>query len=141
MRGSGLPWTQPRIRVLCADDSEDIATLLCRMARREPDIDIVGVAHDTPGMAEAVERLRPDVLVMDLSMPGGDPLGFVRALAVARSGVRVVVFSGYDEEGTRIAVFDSGAWGFVSKHATPGEVFDAIRRVAGGEAHGMPGRA
>lgn len=132
-----------RVRVLCADDSIDMTRLLARLLDGEHDLTCVGVLASADELVAEAVRLRADVVVVDLTMPGLDPLEAVGSLGRVLPGVRVLVFSGYDDPATVDAVFASGAWGIVSKSDPPRAVVEAVRRVARGETcfpGGMDGR-
>ncbi|HLU39049.1 MAG TPA: response regulator transcription factor [Planctomycetota bacterium] len=127
-------------RVLCVDDSMDIAELYRLLIDAEPDMRCVGVVTDPADVVATVARTGANQVLLDLTMPGPvTPLSVIRALAETSPDVRVVAFSGYDDEATQHAALDAGAWGFVSKHAGPSDVLDAIRQVATGNIS-LPGQ-
>ena len=76
----------------------------------------VGVVHDSSRIVEEVERLKPDVVVLDLSMPGKDPLEVLTEVAAAHPDTRTIVYSGYDDMKSIDKAVEAGAWGYVSKH-------------------------
>lgn len=119
------------MRVLCVDDSGDICEMLHVMLAREGGFESVGSMESAEGLAERVEDLGANVVLLDLSMPGPDPLGAVRELKRRGSGCRVVVMSGYDDAETVGRAIAAGADGFVSKSGEPGEMVRVIRAVAG----------
>ena len=120
-------------KVLCVDDSADIAGLCRRFVDAEPDMACAGVLESADALVERVLEARPDVVLLDLTMPGKDPLMAVRELAVAAPWCRVLAFSGYDDEERLMGIVEAGAWGLVSKDSDPARLVQAIRRVAGGE--------
>jgi DNA-binding NarL/FixJ family response regulator len=126
---------EQRVKVLCVDDSHDIVQLYSRMVNGEPDMCCVGTLGQADALADEVERTQADVVVLDLSMPGRDPLEALSDLSRQIDRVRTIVFSGYDDAQTVDAALNAGAWGLVSKHANPMEVIEAIRRVAQGQTH------
>lgn len=129
-------------RVLCVDDSQDLAEMLVRLIGREPDFETVGVRHSADGLAETAKEARADVALLDLTMPGEDPLAVLKEMTAAGATCRVVVFSGYDDDATVAAALDAGAWGFVSKNQEPRAIVAALRTVArGGVAFPETGRA
>lgn len=93
----------------------------------------VGVLDSADALIERVLEARPDVVLLDLTMPGKDPLMAIRELAVAAPWCRVLAFSGYDDDERMMNIAAAGAWGLVSKDADPTRVTKAIRRVAAGE--------
>jgi two-component system response regulator DesR len=120
-------------RVLVVDDSGDIARLMCEAVDLQPDLECVATLSSADDLEEAVREHEPDVVLLDLCMPGRDPLDAARAVAACASSCRVLVFTGYSDPGAAKAVLDAGAWGLVSKLAPRDEVFEALRRVAAGE--------
>lgn len=79
------------IRVLCVDDSDDIARLLERSVSVQPDMTSVGRLHAADDLVTEVARTRPCVVLLDLTMPGKDPLLAVRELAETNAPARVVI--------------------------------------------------
>jgi DNA-binding NarL/FixJ family response regulator len=123
------PHPQPT-RVLCVDDSTDMAELLVVLIRREPDLEAVGILNCADGVVEEVIRSGVDVVVLDLTMPGAPPLQTIRDLAERVPSCRVIAFSGYDDLDTRLAAQRAGAWELVAKNGGPLDIIHAIRRVA-----------
>lgn len=119
--------------VLVVDDSDDIASLYRNLIDQEPDLECVGTLPDADKLVEAVQERRPNLVLLDLSMPGRSPLEVVRELAERCPETRVVFLSGYDDPDTVQAVLDAGAWGLASKHGSPPEVLSVLRRVQRGE--------
>ncbi len=78
--------------------------------------------------------LKPHVAVLDLSMPGADPLAEIKRLSGLIPDVRAIVYSGHADPDLIRAAFDAGAWGFLDKLAPPADMFMVVRRVAAGEA-------
>lgn len=125
------------VQVLVVDDQPDIRAIWQRLICRQPDMTLV----ETLPSADDLAASAPDdaVVLMDLSMPGRDPLAVVAELRETGRRCRVVVFSGYTDARTVRESLEAGAWGFVDKVAPPLEILDAIRRVASGETAFPPG--
>ena len=121
------------ISVICADDNADIADLMRIALSRQPDIQCGGVVTDPADLPATVARVKPNVLVLDLRMPGINALTYVRQLQDAQPETRVIVYSGYDDHETIDHAIEAGAWGFVSKHQDLNTLLEAIRKVARGE--------
>ena len=121
------------ISVLCADDNTDIADLMLIALNRQPDMRCAGVVTDAADLPATVAKTKPEVLVLDLRMPGINALEFVRRLHAAQPETRVIVYSGYDDRETIDHAIEAGAWGFVSKHEDLNDLLEAIRKVAKGE--------
>ena len=112
---------------MCVDDHDDICSAISRSTRYEHDIECVGAFTQCREALAAAARLNPHVILLDLSMPGEDPLEYLPQFLSAAPGARVVIFSGHDDHQTQIAARTAGAVGFVSKHSGPQEVFRAVR--------------
>lgn len=124
-----------RIRVLCVDDSADIADLYATVISGESDMEVVGTLSSADRLSEEAVRVRPQIVLLDLTMPGKPPLDALSELGDVAPETRVIVFSGYDDPETKDQVFDAGAWELVSKHDDVSAVLAAIRRVARGDAN------
>jgi DNA-binding NarL/FixJ family response regulator len=121
------------IRVLFADDHPRLRASWERLLQAQPDMECAGVIARADDLAAAVASLNVSVVLIDLSMPGKDPLAALTELSAASGDVRVVVYTGHSDPSLFRAAFDAGAWGYVDKLTPLGEVLDIVRRVAGGE--------
>lgn len=129
------------IKVLFADDEPKLRQAWERLFTSQPDMELVGTLPNAEGLADAVVALKPDVAVLDLSMPGRDPLDEIRRMVVVSPHVRSIVYSGHADLDSIRAAFDAGAWGYLDKLAPPADMFKVVRRVAGGESVFPPGLA
>jgi DNA-binding NarL/FixJ family response regulator len=131
---------QARIRVLIADDQPLVRAGLAMLLSSEHDLDVVGEVGDGQAAVRSAQSLRPDVVVMDVRMPGMDGLEATRYLtADAPDGasdnvVKVIILTTYHVDDVVYAALRAGASGFVLKDAAPDELVLAIRAVAAGEA-------
>ena|ERR1043165_3540438 len=128
-----------KIRVLCVDDSEDIPEMMRRCIEHEPDMENAGSLNATGDLLAEVKRTRADIVLLDMNMPGEDPLEALREVAAAErgggaegAGARVIAYSGRRDEAAVDRAAKAGAWGYVSKDAEIPRVLDAIREVAQG---------
>ncbi|MEW1551665.1 response regulator transcription factor [Streptomyces tsukubensis] len=122
------------IRVLVADDQQLVRMGLRMLFEQSPDIELSGEA---PGGAEAVRLaagLAPDVILMDLRMPGTDGITATRRILADRPGARIVALTTFDDDEHLYPALAAGACGFLVKDTPPGEILDAVRRAARGEA-------
>ncbi|MFC9329477.1 response regulator [Kitasatospora sp. NPDC057015] len=130
-----------QIRLLVADDHVLLRTALCNLLAWEPDITIVGEAGDGPMTVRQAVELRPDVILLDLEMPGPGPLETVRQLTAAVPGTRVVVLTMHDDDEMVHALLAEGALGYLHKSATREVLVAAVRSaVAGGTTLFTPQR-
>lgn len=113
------------IRVLVVDDNEGVRELVGRSLALEPDIAIVGTASDGSSGLRLAYELKPDVMVLDLSMPHMDGLEVLQLLRPVRPDISVVVYSG--EDALRDAALAGGASEFVAKGTPRDELVRAIR--------------
>ena len=120
------------IRVLCADDNAIIAMAIEAAIEDEPDLASAGIVHNADDLVGIVDRTGAQVVLLDLRMPGRDPLEALAELRARRPGVRVVVFSGFDDAASIDRAVEAGARGYVSKDGSTDQVVAAIRRVAAG---------
>ncbi|WP_336206678.1 response regulator transcription factor [Nonomuraea sp. LPB2021202275-12-8] len=130
------------IRVLLVDDDPLVCAGLRLMLRGAPDLEVVGEAADGADVPGAVDRLDPDVVLMDIRMPCLDGIAATRALA-ARTGrtPQVIVLTTFDGDTTVIEALRAGAAGFLVKHTPPEQIVEAVRRAAAGEPVLSPGVA
>jgi len=124
------------IRVLLADDQGLLRAGLRVLLDAEDDIDVVGEAEDGTQAIEAVRRLRPDVVVMDIRMPELDGLAATRQIVADPdlAAVHVVVLTTFDLDEYVFEAIRAGATGFLLKDAEPTELLRAVRCAAAGEA-------
>ncbi|HVL98526.1 MAG TPA: response regulator transcription factor [Egibacteraceae bacterium] len=119
-------------RVLIADDHAAFRHGLRALLTGEPDLEVVGEAHDGHHVLDQAVALQPDVVLMDLDMPGGG-VEATRRLTAASPHVRVLVLTMYEDDVSVYAALQSGARGYVLKGARKTELVRAIRAVASGE--------
>jgi DNA-binding NarL/FixJ family response regulator len=117
------------IRVLLADDHPVVREGLRGMLAAEPDIEVVGEAASGPEAVALAELLRPDVILMDLRMPGGDGVEATRRLA----GTTVVVLTTYDSDADILRAVEAGAAGYLLKDTPRAVLADSVRAAARGE--------
>jgi DNA-binding NarL/FixJ family response regulator len=122
-----------RIRVVIVDDHAMLRAGLEQLLGGEPDLDVVGKAASGEEAIALVRELRPDVVLMDLQMPGVDGVGATRAI-VGEELADVLVLTSYSDAERIVGALDAGALGYLLKDAEPDEVLRGIRAVARGES-------
>jgi len=123
------------IRVLLADDQAMVRAGFRMILGSEPDIEVVGEAESGEQAAAATRRLRPDVVLMDIQMPGGDGLQATRRITESPELTsRVVILTTFERDEYVFEAMQSGASGFLLKNAPPEELIHAVRVVAAGDA-------
>ena len=120
------------VRVLLADDHAAVRAGLRMLLAAAPDVEVVGEAADGATAAAQAAVLRPDVVVMDLRMPGTDGIEATRRV-VAAGSARVLVLTTFDLDELVLGALRAGAAGFLLKTAGAAELLDAVRRIAAGE--------
>jgi len=127
--------TEP-IRVLIADDEALVRGGFRVLVDTEPGMVVVGEAGDGATAVELARQTRPDVVLMDIRMPGTDGLQATRLIAAdpELAGVHVLVLTTFDHDEHVIEALDAGAAGFLIKNTEPRQLLNGIRVVAGGEA-------
>jgi two-component system NarL family response regulator len=118
------------IRVLLADDHTILRTAICALLAREPDIEVVADVDCGSEAVRLAKELVPDVVVMDISMPGIDGIEATRQLVAAVPGAKVLALSTHMERLILLKMLEAGASGYVSKSAGGHEFTQAIRAVA-----------
>jgi two-component system, NarL family, response regulator NreC len=120
------------IRVFIADDHGILRGGLRALINAQTDMEVVGEAASGPDAESGVKETEPDVVLMDISMPGGGGLAAIAAIKSVRPRTRILVLTVHDELGYVRAAADAGAIGYVVKNAVDTELLAAIRAVAEG---------
>ena len=131
----------PPIRVVLADDQVLIRAGLRALVDAEPGMTVVGEAGDGAAAVQIATRERPDVVLMDIRMPGTDGLEATRRISAdpALADVHVVVLTTFEEDDYVFEAIRGGAAGFLVKDTEPAELLRAIRTVVAGESLLSPG--
>ncbi len=123
------------ISVLVADDHAVVRSGLRRLLDDEEDVEVVGEAATGREAVEAARRLRPDVVVMDLTMPDTDGVEATRAIVDELPATSVLVLTMHEERSFVDRVLEAGASGYVLKRAADAELINAVRAVHRGDAY------
>ena len=122
------------IRVLIVDDHAIVRNGLAQLIRTTADLELVGTAADGREAIEQADRHRPDVIVMDLSMPGMDGATATARILAGRPDTHVLVLTSFSDHAAITAALEAGAQGYLLKHSEPEVILDAVRQIAGGES-------
>ena len=122
------------IRLLIADDHPVVRDGLSGIFDGDPGFEVLGQAADGAQAVELAEHLAPDVVLMDLRMPGLDGLGAIAELARRGSAARVLVLTTYDTDADVLPAIQAGATGYLLKDAPRTELLRAVRAAARGES-------
>jgi DNA-binding NarL/FixJ family response regulator len=126
---------KPEITCLIVDDHEVVREGLRLSLSRASNIRIVGEASDGESAVAMAERRRPDVVIMDIRMPGMDGLEATKLLSQKAPEIAVLIFTAYSERSLLGRGLESGAKGYILKEAPHGTLLRAIEKVAGGEGY------
>jgi DNA-binding NarL/FixJ family response regulator len=128
--------TSPTIRIVVADDHEMVRSGFAGMLATQPDFAVVGTAADGAEAIRVCREQSPDVVLMDVRMPGMDGIEATRQLAQATGGTRprVLILTTFDLDEYVYNAIRAGASGFLLKDVTAERLFEAVRVIAAGEA-------
>ena len=116
-----------RPRVLIAEDHPAVAKAVCRVLAL--DCEVVGTVADGSAVLEAAQRLRPDVIVVDLNLPNVNGLEACRQITQANPDAKVIVFSAMNDPDVTQRSFEVGASAFVLKGASDGDLLSTVKRL------------
>ena len=134
--GEGIADPHPgrgRIRVVIADDHPIVRDGIRRLLSLEADLEVVGEAADGREVIERVQELDPDVLLLDIRMPGLDGLGAMQSLQHLNKKTKVIVLTASDDKNEFVQAMKLGCSGIVLKQTSPELIVKSIRKVYGGE--------
>jgi len=130
-----------RSRVFVVDDHPIVRQGLALLINREPDLVVCGEAEEAQGALAAIEEMRPDILVVDISLHGPDGIDLVKAIRTRHAGLPVLVLSMHDESIYAERALRAGANGYIMKQEATERVLIAIRRILKGEVYLSDGAA
>ena len=123
-----------RLSVLLVDDQELVRYGFRLVLEAQDDMVVVGEASDGAEAVRSVARLRPDVVLMDVRMPGTDGIEATKQITAAHPATRVLVLTTYDSDEFAFGALQAGAAGFLLKNTRPDELVAAVRTVHAGDS-------
>ncbi|WP_329477420.1 response regulator transcription factor [Kribbella sp. NBC_01510] len=120
------------IRVLIVDDHAIVRTGLSQLLGTADDIELVGAASDGAEAVTMAAELRPDVVLMDLSMPGTDGISATGQIVAADPGVHVLVLTSFSDQARILDALQAGAEGYLLKHSEPEVILAGVREIVAG---------
>jgi len=132
---NAIPQTERKSHIVIVDDHPVLCDGLKQLIDRQPDLTCVGVADNTSDAKRLVQECKPDLMILDLRLKGGDALDFIKTLRVEFPEVKVLVLSQYDELIFAERTLRAGASGYIMKENVTDEVLRAVRKVLAGELY------
>jgi len=133
--------TEQRIRILVCDDHPVVRSGLRGMIQSQPDLEVIAEAGEGAQAVALASRFQPDIVLMDLRMPGMDGVTATAAIKARHPGIHVLILTTYDTDADILRALEQGATGFLLKDEREDRLFDAIREAAGGRSPLAPGVA
>lgn len=127
-----------KVRVLLADDHQMFREALCHLLQSQPDMEVVGQTGDGMQVLDLARRTAPQIVCMDISMPGMDGAEVTRILRTVLPQVMVVALSAYSDQQYVLDMLNAGASGYVTKAEASDELLRAIRTVLSGRTYLCP---
>ena len=124
---------KPKIRIVVADDHPIFRDGLCKLLALEEDFEVVAQAQDGREVLDVLQQYEPDILLLDLKMPGLDGLGTLQRLQAARNRTRVIVLTASDDKNEFVQAMKLGTSGIVLKQTATDLLIKSIRKVHAGE--------
>lgn len=122
-----------KVRVLIADDDRALASALADTVASAEDLEVVGVRHDTDAVVAASALIQPDVILMDVRMPGGGGVVATKRVLAQQTMVAIVGLSAHEDKGTATEMLEAGAVAYIIKGMPEAEIIEAIRRASRGQ--------
>jgi DNA-binding NarL/FixJ family response regulator len=130
--GAGTP-TRSKIRIVVADDHPIFRDGLCKLLALEEDFEVVAQAQDGRQVLDVLQQHEPDILLLDLKMPGLDGLATLQRLQIAKNKTRVIVLTASDDKNEFVQAMKLGTSGIVLKQTATELLIKSIRKVHAGE--------
>lgn len=125
--------TPATIRVLCVDDNRLVGDALGLRIRQSPGFEWLGQLFSADELLQRIGDLRPDIIILDVDMPGSSPFEAMRIIGAQHPDVRIVMLSGHIRRELVEEALDAGAWGYLSKDDGPERLLSALREVHSGQ--------
>ncbi|MBX3000255.1 MAG: response regulator transcription factor [Caldilineaceae bacterium] len=122
-----------RIRVVLADDHSGVRSGIRFLLEREPGITVVGESTDGVEAMQLVEKLHPDILLLDIEMPGLNGIEVAKRLREQASNVQILALSSYDQREYILEMLELGAAGYLVKDEAPELLVEAVKGISRGE--------
>lgn len=124
-----------KLRILLAEDHQTVREGVKLLVNAQSDMEVVGEASDGDEAIKEVERLKPDILIMDISMPGLNGLRATKKLRQMSSDIKILTLSRHTDDGYLQQILAAGANGYVLKQSAPTNLITAIREIGNGNSY------
>lgn len=126
---------EKKLRILLAEDHQTVREGVKLLVNAQPDMEVIGEADDGDAAIREVHELKPDVLIMDISMPGLNGLRATKKIRSEGLDVKILTLSRHTDDGYLQQLLAAGANGYVLKQSAPTNLITAIREIANGNAY------
>lgn len=120
------------IKVTIVDDHSIVRLGLTKILQEESDIEVVGEAEDYKSLMESIKQVQPDVVILDISLPGKNGLEIIKELKQNYPAIRSLMLSMHPEDRFSVRAIKAGAYGYVTKESAANELVNAIRKIYSG---------
>jgi DNA-binding NarL/FixJ family response regulator len=124
-----------KIKIILADDHHLVRAGIANLLKGEPNLEITGEASDASECLAFLERVLPDIAILDIAMPGMSGIDLTRKISLLYPGVRILILSMYTSEEFIFNAINAGAKGYLPKNTSRGELLDAIQAIHLGEEY------
>jgi len=128
----------PAARILVVDDHPTFRRGLAAAIAEQADLVVCGEAEDAQKALEAMRRLKPDIAIIDISLPGTNGIELIKQMAAEQPGLAFLVLSMHDETYFALRALRAGARGYVMKAEAPSEILAALRKIRNGDLYVSP---
>lgn len=126
---------ETKLRILIAEDHQTVREGIKLLVNAQPDMEVVGEAGDGEAVIREVDRLKPDIVLMDISMPTMNGLEATRKLRARLPDLKILTLTRHTDDGYLQQVINAGANGYVLKQSAPNDLVSAIRSVGAGNSY------
>lgn len=124
-----------KLRILIAEDHQTVREGVRLLIESQPDMQVVGEAGDGDAVVQEAEKLKPDLILMDISMPNSNGLNATKKIRFTNSNIKILILSRHTDVGYLQQLLAAGANGYVLKQSAPTELISAVRSISAGQSY------